>query len=61
MSNLEHRAAARIAPGSASVPPLVPKHIREQYGTALTRIPHIALGARKVTTSKALPAVGSFG
>lgn len=61
MSNLEHRAAARITPGSTSAPPLVPEHIREQYGAALTRISHIEVRARKVATSEALPAVGSFG
>jgi len=60
MSNLEHRTAARIAPGSDLAPPLVPEHIRARYGAALTGIPQVEVVARKVATGKALPSVGSF-
>lgn len=60
MSNFEHRSAARVTPGSGPTPPLVPEHIRAQYGAALNRIPQIAVVARKVAPSKALPSVGSF-
>lgn len=60
MSNLEHRAAARITSADLKALPLVPEHIRAQYGDALTRIPHVRVAAHKVEASTALPSVGSF-
>ena len=60
MPNPKDRAAARIAPATSRVPPMVPDHIRALYMEELAHIPRVHVAVRKIGSSEHLPVGKSF-